>query len=209
MKKLRIKVMKSQGIKKGLFILFIFFTGAGCEKIQDDVYSWEISPDNKNPIIHTLVEGIEFKFCLMNEQGNPATVFREGENFYFYFSFKNKRDEMLYFAPYFAFYNDNFCKVFDSNNNEVGKPFEFLGWAKMPSPFNPVDDPVVFKQPWHNVKDLKWSWLWGDFRNTGPKLLPGGKYYTKFTDSFQFDRSHDKSELNVGPLSFKINFIIK
>ena len=71
-----------------LFITLLFIGSVACGDTMDDL-SWEISPDSKSQVIEKEVNGIIFKFCLLDEQGKSATVFNEGENFSFYFSVTN------------------------------------------------------------------------------------------------------------------------
>ncbi len=86
--------MKTSIFKISAFILLLALVGAGCEK--DDEQILEISPASKTAVIQKEVDGIEFKFCLLNEKGEPATVFKEGENFSFLFAMTNKSGKKLY-----------------------------------------------------------------------------------------------------------------
>ncbi len=83
--------MKQKILKLSTVILLFAFIGAGCQK--DDIFELEIG--DKDAVIVKEVDGVEFKFCLLNAQGEPATVFDEGENFTFTFSIKNNRKEQL------------------------------------------------------------------------------------------------------------------
>jgi hypothetical protein len=56
----------------------------------------EIPIGSANPVINYATNGIDFRFCLLNEEGQPSTIFNENENFSFHFSTINKRDELLY-----------------------------------------------------------------------------------------------------------------
>jgi hypothetical protein len=49
-------------------------------------------------------DGVEFRLSLLNEQGKPANVFREGENFSLHFEMENLRegDEREYLAQLFG-----------------------------------------------------------------------------------------------------------
>jgi len=74
-------------IKYLLSIFLFIFAGIECSSdiLTKDSVS-EISPQSKQQYIKQTVNGVTFKFCLLNEQGKEATVFNEGENFTFYFS---------------------------------------------------------------------------------------------------------------------------
>ena len=58
-------------------------------------FFWEIPLNSKNSVINKKVDGIEVKFCLLNEKGKPATQFKQGENFSFYFAMINHRKDKL------------------------------------------------------------------------------------------------------------------
>src|SRR5512133_882742 len=102
---MKITILKRHTVSLLLLPLCMALLGSGCE--QDDEYLWEISPDSKSAVIQKEVDDIEFKFCLLNEEGEAATVFKEGESFSFYFSVTNNRDKKLYFYPDFAYSNEN------------------------------------------------------------------------------------------------------
>jgi len=58
-------------------------------------------------------------FCLLNEQGKPATIFNEGENIIFSFSLKNNLKEDISIPTQFI--NDDFYRVYENNNIDMGK----------------------------------------------------------------------------------------
>ncbi|MGV8139198.1 MAG: hypothetical protein AB2L20_28725 [Mangrovibacterium sp.] len=117
--------MKATILKISVFVLFFSLMGAGCEK--DEELFWEISPNDKSAVIQKEVNGVEFKFCLLNEEREPATVFNQGENFIFYFSVTNKSSEKFYFYPGYAYSEENdFCKVYNSNSQSEGKAYRMI-----------------------------------------------------------------------------------
>lgn len=79
-----------KALKQIVFICLLIVVTYGCQKEQDPTVLWEIASDSKTSVIQKEGEGIEFRFCLLDEQGEPATVFNEEENFSFSFSFKNQ-----------------------------------------------------------------------------------------------------------------------
>ena len=183
---------------------------SGCE--QDDL--WEIFPDSETTAIKKVVDGFEFKFCLLNEAGEAATVFNEGENFAFYFSVTNKTNENFYFFPGFAypeFIGNDFCKVYGSNDQDYGKPYTFSGYNKIgiaAYPFN-ADETVVFEQPWVDSRDSIWRWEHGFYESTHQEFLEKGSYRTEFKYRFEFVRTNDAPTLYTDTLTFKINFKIQ
>jgi len=191
-----------------LFIALLFSGITACKDTMDSL-SFDISPDSKSQVIEKEVDGIAFKFCLLNEQGNPATVFKEGENFSFYFSVTNKTNEKLYFLPMFAYtdtQDNGFCEVFTSDNQRIGKPFIFLGYAKIgigAYPFDPETN-CVFEQQWIDKRDSTWRWKYGDYESNHQTPLPVGDYFTGIKSRFQFYDAYLDTTL-----SFKINFKIQ
>jgi hypothetical protein len=71
-----IKTKDMNSKKSKFFLPVLILCGAiisGCE--QDGL--WEIFPFSENAVIQNEVDGIEFKFCLLNEAGEAATVFKK------------------------------------------------------------------------------------------------------------------------------------
>jgi hypothetical protein len=204
--------MKTKKIKPFTVYLFLLplcvaLLGAGCE--QDDNNLWEISPDSKSAVIQNEVDGIEFKFCLLNEEGEAATVFKEGEIFSFYFSVTNNRDKKLYFYPDFAYSNENaFCRIYNSEGQDVGKPYVFKGADKIgigAYPLN-VGESCIFEQQWRDERDSIWRWRYGNYESAKQELLKKGSYNTGFNQRFSFS---EDTHFYTDSLIFKINFEIQ
>ena len=165
-------------------------------------------------MIEKEIDGIAFKFCLLNEQGKPATIFNEGENFNFYFSVTNLTNEKLLFYHGFDYTNmkDNeFCEVFTSDNQEIGEPFIFLGYDKIgigAYPFNSEKN-YVFEQRWVDMRDSTWRWEYGYYKSNNQTPLPIGDYYTGFQYRFQIESTDSGTNFSDTTLTFKINFKIK
>ena len=64
-------------------VLSLLLISLSCAQHEDAL--WEISPESGVPVIEQTVDDIQFKFCLLNEFGEPSTVFNEGANFSIYF----------------------------------------------------------------------------------------------------------------------------
>ena len=197
-------------------VILLFLTGSffSCatkigEDNSQDAFEWEISNDSKSQVIEKEIDGIVFKFCLLNEQGKPATVFNEGENFSFYFSVTNRTNEKLYFYPGFAYTgakDNEFCEIFTSKNQRIGKPFVFLGCDLIgigAYPFNSEKN-YVFEQLWVDMRDSTWRWEYGYYKSSKKTHLPTGDYFTGFQYRFQFENAFLYTNL-----SFKINFKIQ
>jgi hypothetical protein len=212
-------------------VLTVLISCTGCENElfnggSDDYqdHTWEIQLNDDQKVIEQTVKGIEFKFCLLNEDSVPSTTFQEEENLIFYFSAKNTRDENLSFDPDFMNLNSkNFSKVWKNNGEIVGKPFhvkyvEEIGAGAYP--FHKGES-YKFKFPWLYSFDLwnslfsyeedmeTWKFFYTYFDATDQSPLTEGKYYTKFSHKFRFSRTIDEPSLHTDSLTFKINFEIK
>ena len=184
--------------------------GAGCEK--DDELLWEISPESKTAVIQKEVDGVEFKFCLLNEKGEPATAFKEGENFSFSLSLKNNKPEPLPFYNYEYYQSSDFCEV-RTESKSYGQPFIFkaystteeLRWLR-----SGVSNELSynFKVPWHDERD-QWQLYWGFFESSKQPYLKKGIYYTQFSYKFSFGVPDKEPVLETGLITFKINFEVK
>lgn len=202
--------MKLTFLKISVLILLVSLFGAGCEK--DEGLFWEISPGSESSVIQKEVNGIEFKFCLLNEQGEPATVFKEGGNFMFKFSIKNNRDQSLPFYNYEYYESSDFCEV-RTNGKSFGQPFIFKGdsqtmdlrWLR-----SGVTDEMVYSfiVPWHDERQA-WQLHWGLFESKQQPLLPKGNYQTQFSHKFIFKMPNKESVFETDLITFKINFEIE
>lgn len=203
--------MKPTFLRISVFVLLLAIIGAGCEK--EDELLWEISPESKTAIIQKEVDGIEFKFCLLNEKGEPATVFKEGENFSFSLSLKNNKPEPLPFYNYEYYQSSEFCEV-RTESKSYGQPFLFKDYSETLElrwllPSNNDANNYNFIVPWQDSRK-EWQLYWGIFEGTKQSLLPKGKYYTQFKHRFIFKAPNsEKPILETDLITFKITFEIK
>jgi hypothetical protein len=206
--------MKTNIFKITAIILRLVGWSVSCKEKEndetDDLFL-EISPDSKSQVIEKDLNGIIFKFCLLNEQGEPATVFKEGDNFSFYFSVTNKRSEKVIYVPEIVRSNDNFfCKVFDTNNQNFGKPYisgaiDLIGIAAYMLDVNEICE---FRQQWNDERDT-WEWKYTHFKNSHRELLKRGDYYTEIKHAFEFVKTDGQTKFHTVFVNFKINFQIK
>jgi hypothetical protein len=156
---------------------------------------------------------IEFNFYLLNEHGEPSTVFNEGENFIFYFKVTNKGNEMLYFDYNFPYSVDrSFCRVYNYEGQDYGKPFRITGTNYISFDvyqFHSNQD-FIFQVPWEDER-TDWSWYSTNLTTTDQNYLPKGKYYTEFEYDFVFRHTLNENDnsLKIDKAKFKINFEIK
>lgn len=203
--------MKTTLLKFSIFSLLFALMGAGCEK--NDELLLEISPDSKTTVIQKEVDGIEIKFCLLNEKGEPATVFKEGENFSFNLSIRNNRAESLPFYNYEYYESSDFCEV-RTESKSYGQPFLFKAYSgtfemRWLLTYDYNQSYYNFIVPWQDFRK-EWQLHWGIFEGLQKGLLPKGKYYTQFKHKFIFKApNNDKPVLETDLITFKITFEIK
>lgn len=197
--------MKTTIFKISAFVLLFVLMGAGCEK--EDKLLWEISPKSNSAVIQQTDDGVEFKFCLLNEKGEPSTVFNEGENFVFNFSFKNKMQDTIVVTT--EFINSNFFGVYRSLDNiDMGKPWKgvWCDYSLAPQEINLA--PSTIKQlycPWVLTKDNAPEYPL--CMSESKDYLTKGKYETFIDLNFHFTMG-DKKKI-IDNITFKINFEIK
>jgi hypothetical protein len=197
--------MKTILLKISFIFLLMSLMGAGCEK--DEELLREIYPDSKTSAIQIELDGIEFKFCLLNEKGEPGTVFNQGENFTFYFSFSNNMKDPIIVTT--EFISSDFFRVYRSlDNNDMGKPWTgvWCNYSLAPQEINLAPS---------NIKQLFCPWILTQDNTPEYPLcmseskdyLAKGKYETSFNLDFHFTMNGKKNIING--LIFKINFEIK
>jgi len=190
----------------------LLFTGIlGCENATDDLpgndMPWDISPDS----IEKEIDGIAFKFCLLNEQGKPATVFNEGENFSFYFSVTNCSKKDFYFDAYLLAYDKNFLRIYSSSNYNFGKSYKPLFHTDIgiaAYPFNDGDS-YIFNVPWMHEKEANFKGEDFEYQSIITKSLGKGNYFTGFKYSFYFQGHQYENTIKTDSINFKINFKIQ
>ncbi len=193
--------------KKTLFLslLFLWITAGitGCNK--DDDQLWEISPDGKQTVIEQKINGIVFKFCLLNEQGKPATVFKEGENFSFYFLLNNITQDDISVST--DFINSDFYRVYRPNNTDMDRPWTgiWCEFSRKPTEMN--IDPLTTRKlscPWKLTNDTRPNYPF--CMSESKETLPKGDYYTIIHTQFKY-MIHKKQFTE--DIHFKINFKIQ
>lgn len=198
--------MKTILLKISVIFLFLSLMGAGCEK--EDELLWEISPESNTAVIQKEVDGIEFKFCLLNEKGEPATVFNEGENFTFLFSFKNNLADSIIVSP--EFINTDFFRVNKLNENnliDIGRPWTGV-WCYYSG------EPHEFIVQSSKTKSLQCPWVLTVTNAPDYPLciseskdhLSKGEYFTSLRLNFNYVFNNEL--ITIKNKEFKINFKI-
>ena len=204
-----------------LLALTVIF--AGCKKdieiINGD--NWIIQIDDNNHIINGMIGDIGIKFCILNEDSIPTNVFKEGENFYFYFVIENLSDEEITIDGK-SFSHDLFL-VYDAESEvKIGKPYSGAFCAY-------VGRPRVVPIPENQYRVITLPWVYNDpqfYVNPYPfccgqenSLLSKGVYSCRFEMDLQYkiggktrdgyDFLTDGKEKRIKGLSFEINFKIE
>ena len=183
-----------------LCVFFFMFAGCEHEETTPQDYFMEIPINSKRTVINSTVEGIGFKFCLLNEKGVPATKFKQGENFSFHFSMINRRkhkintiDDLWCQLP------SSFSQVISLNQDTIYCPF-FIGICNATFDYQPFFG-------MNNEREITVHWD-NKLRSHLPHL-PAGEYYTVFTHEFILYHETTNHFFTIGPLTFKINFKIE
>ena len=150
---------------------------------------------------------------MLNEQGEPSTVFKEGENFSFQFVIKNDKEESR------PFFDSGFLKLKDffavsSKSKYFGKPYLYdlstdsnldtypiIHWLQ-------ADSISAFTDTWINDSNDRLE-MEGKSMFPLNSLLKKGRYFTGFTYNFTFGFQDKNSVYESGKLTFKINLEIK
>lgn len=172
----------------GLYVVLLVITAFSCEdNLQEPVQ-------------------VEFEFRLLNEQGQPSTTFKEGENFVFSFLIINKSSERM-FLDQRSLLTREFLRVYKINNSEgvklidLGTPYRDK--CTMQAGFLiESNDTLKFEIPW--IPDFDHYFICE--LNTDNTPLSKGRYKTGFTSIFDF--SFDSQSLQ-SEQSFNINFQIQ
>lgn len=200
--------MKFPLLKFTLLLIVLVGGLCACQDDKDNLFI-EISPNSQSQVIEQEIDGITFKFCLLNEQGQPATVFKEGENIIFNFSIENNLEKTISFPTLFI--NDEFYRVYRNDHTDMGKAWTGT-WCEF------VQTDRIIELPPHEEKQLKCPWfLYDDFQSSqvdyplckGESMepLPRGEYST--TLDFDFPYTEEEKQKSIKDMTFKINFQIR
>lgn len=161
----------------------------GCE---DDIASLA---SNSPAIDRVRVGELTFTLQILNMQGEPQAVFREGDNFQFQFIMENKGDT-TYTLPvywYFPITNEAFFALNRRTQESggiafVGKSFTFGANTNDASRIDiPANDALVFRMPWQTENDTVYHMPLSSSRryvrpqNMNLPSLKSGEYFTGFT----------------------------
>ena len=192
----------------------------------------ELTINGEHKVITVEKNGVGIEFCLLNEQGQPATVFNEGEDFKFHLAIINnvEPDTAMYIVSHFLS-NSGLFRVYSRNGHTIGQPAEWHGMDKISDGINQIKQGKewVMEFPWHETRGTEVPYnadndirvLQHYFMGLNRQPLSNGKYYTKFTQQFCLARYYNYLDTPPGEmdppteyfctdtLTLRINFEIK
>jgi hypothetical protein len=188
----------------------------------------EMPAGEETGFVHTVrKDGVEFRLSLLNEQGEPANVFREGENFSLHFEMENLKegDGRQYFAQLFGdmYVGAGLGEVFSSAGERVANFFtEGEACLKILASY-PFDkkNRLAVTFPWKDSQNGEWAmYLLCNFKGNPSYVLPKGAYSTGFTHTFEYriPPVWDGKDINaippetwveVGPVTMRIDFTVE
>ena len=194
-----------------MLLLLPLLMGASCKKesnLSDNIDS--ISPESQKQMIDKNINGIDFRFYLLDENNKPSTVFNVGENFEFYFSFQNNTQDSIFVLS--TIVNDNLFRVYSDNGKEINDYGRSWTGAWCLFSMQAIGFPLKNKEiaklnvGWHNDYNSfnKYYPLCASYDNT---TLPKGNYYTIIEPNFEYNNNKGKKE--TISISLKINFKIQ
>ncbi|MCH7657502.1 MAG: hypothetical protein IIB05_04205 [Bacteroidetes bacterium] len=207
-----------------IFYLFpaLAVTVMSCQKEPIEPVT-ELAIDGEQKVIAVEKNGIGIEFCLLNEEGEPATVFNEGENFRFRLAITNnvEPDTAMYIISKFL-QNSSLFMVFNSAGDTIGKPVIFRGADLVAETTNQIkqEEKWDIEIPWHETRGTEVPYDYHNlirflnsyFMGLNQQPLSKGKYYTELTQQFCLGKylPHPQSEfVCTDTLELKINFEIK
>jgi hypothetical protein len=190
-----------------------------CVALCAFVFSSCMDDGEGSALVKVKKDDIAFRLSLLNEQGEPANVFNEGENFIFHFEMENlrKNDKREYAAHHMGkLLYAGFCRIYDAaNGDSVYSAFQntaACAYVYMSYPFD-GDSRLNISLPLHYDNE---EWRYGAcvFRRNPPFFLPKGDYYTGFTCTFLYSIPSGSveipsSEVETGPVTMKVYFTVK
>ena len=203
-----------------IFIVPFLFTGCNKEPVEPVT---ELPVDGSQKVIKVEENGIGIEFCLLNEQGEPATVFKEGENFRFRLSITNKiqKYDSMYIVSNFLD-SPYLFMVYKENGDSIGSPVEWPHFSYYISDGFPLKKGKIwsFEFYWHETRGTEKPYdeknlikvLQHLFKGLAQPYLPKGKYYTAFTQHFclaSYVNRPNNEYFCTDTLQLKIHFEIK
>ena len=183
----------------------------------------ELAIDGEQKVIAVEKNGIGIEFCLLNKEGEPATVFNEGEDFRFHLAITNnvEPDTSMYIVSEFL-RNPALFMVFRSTSDTIGKPVRLYIFYKRGDAANRIKqgEKWVMEIPWHETRGTEMPFdlynlifvFQASYIGLNQPPLSKGTYYTEFTQQFCLGQHLPLSQNEFActdKLRLKVNFEIK
>ncbi|GET34306.1 hypothetical protein PbJCM13498_31690 [Prolixibacter bellariivorans] len=197
--------MKTTFVKIALMLCILSLIASGCKK--DTNNSWVITPEKPIVMFDADTGDLSFKFCLLNQWEDAATVFKEGTNLTFSLSISNNSGDTITIPT--EFINSEFYRVYQKQDNtDMGKPWTGIWCEKSFAPHIITLPPAKTKQldcPWFLTYFEKPDYPLCITKSKDP--LPKGEYFTKLNLNLQYIKRGETKQINY--LTFKIDFEIQ
>ncbi|MDR0700655.1 MAG: hypothetical protein LBG28_15770, partial [Tannerella sp.] len=179
-----------------------------CTRMDGDIDDIDCPASENTGFVHIVrKDGVEFRLCLLNEQGEPSIVFKEGENFSFRFEMENllKGDGRQYEADLIGdMFESSFCNVYTRDKGLVYAVFQRFPtcYTNFRTDLFDGENRLDVTIPLYDDKE-GWSDGTCYHRRNSPVALPKGEYSTGFTYTFEYRTSPD-IWVEVGPITMNI-----
>jgi hypothetical protein len=121
---------------------------------------------------------------VLNGQGQPATVFAQGQNMVFRFEVHNNSDHAI-FLPNPVFDPATFLSVSNRAGVSFGKPYEYIFCTYQGGTPLAAGQTYTFSIPW--VEEAAYPTTAQFCRHAATSYLPVGHYQTQFTPTFTWN----------------------
>ncbi|MCF8232907.1 MAG: hypothetical protein K9J27_12045 [Bacteroidales bacterium] len=201
-----------------LSVMLLVILTTGCEKglfggeEDEDGNVYEIKSGSDSQVIRQTIEGIGFEFCLLNENGEPATKFEKGENFVFSLKLNNETSDTIQIKV--PVVRKDFFQVFHKTENQVeeaGSPIRgvWCEYAAMPENYEHAPAAsLVFKHPWQLEENEPITKYYPFCSKRGHDDLEQGEYFMKFELNLSYSPLNKEEDTEINDIAFKINFQI-
>ena len=163
---------------------------------KDDLI--QIFPGDNEKVIDVKMYDVGLKFYLQNEQGEPTTTFKEGENFSICCSIENYRNELVLVSNTFP--PDDIGLVYKSNGSLIGKADGYNGYRLTISHFG-----ILPNESRMNC----FSWM--DAKVNEQQPLPPGDYYVGFNYKFDLTKPDNEQykDAVTDEMKFRVYFTVE
>jgi len=204
----------STSVSRCFIFILVILLFSGCKKssLKEETpiaKQTKSSASDSSDMIVYKQNGITIEYCMLNEKGLPATIFREGENFKFHLGIVNniEPDSVMWVVSNFL-RNPKLFMVYDNVNDSIGAPIKLFFIYKRGDPLNMLElgGKWSFDVFWEEKRGTEIPSLSVDnmiiafqhrFIGLNQKPLPKGKYYSEFRQNFCLGRFGTDNPFNL------------